>query len=275
MQLVNTAPLFRPLHNELVRLLKGLRPQEWLHPTLARRWRVRDIVAHLIDTDLRRISAQRDGHHGPAPEEPIESYEQLVAFLNELNREWVRAFERLSAHALLDLVTHTGRICAEGLESVDPFSRAVYSVAWAGESESLGWMDVGRDYTEKWHHQQQIRDAVGAPLLLEDTWTKPLFELSVYCLPRVYEGEAAEIGTRVQVVIEGAGGGTWSITHRDSHWVLEKGENPDPETTVYLSPDEAWRLFYNALTAEQQAAIRIEGDKSLAQPLLTARSVMV
>jgi hypothetical protein len=33
-------------------------------------------------------------------------------------------------------------------------------VAWAGEAESKNWFHVARDYSEKWHHQQQIREAV-------------------------------------------------------------------------------------------------------------------
>jgi uncharacterized protein (TIGR03083 family) len=259
----------------LVRFLEKLPAQDWLRPTVAGNWRVRDVIAHLIDVDLRRISAQRDGHHGPPPAEPIESYEGLVAFLNELNREWIRAAERLSSRVLLALVKDTGRMCAEVLEAVDPLSRAVYPVAWAGEIESLGWMDVGREFTEKWHHQQQIRDAVGAPLLLEETWTKPLFELSVRALPRAYAGVPGAVGTSVQVVIEGAGGGSWSVTCDGTSWSLHEGLRDRADATIHLSTDEAWRLFYNALTPDQQAAIRVQGEERWARPLLAARSVMV
>lgn len=273
--MIDTAPLFRPLLRELVGLLEDLEPADWLRPTVAGDWRVRDVVSHLIDGDLRRISAQRDDHRPPPPAQPIDSHRQLVAFLNELNRDWIRAFDRLSPRVLLELVRTTGAACAEVLERVDPVSRALYPVAWAGESESLAWMDVGREFTEKWHHQQQIRDAVGAPLLLDERWTDPLFRLSILALPRAYSEVAAAEGTCVEVGIEGPGGGTWSLVAVGHGWELREGTHDPAHARVRLSPDEAWRLFYNALTPEQQARIQVDGDDDLAKPLLAARSVMV
>lgn len=273
--MVETASLLRPLHSELISLLEGLRSEQWVRPTVAKEWRVRDVVAHLIDTDLRRISAQRDGHYGPPPSQPIGSYPDLVAFLNELNRVWVNACERLSAQVLLDLIRQSGSECARVLEDVDPFSRATFPVAWAGEQESPAWMDVGREFTEKWHHQQQIRDAVGAPLLLEEKWIRPLLELSVRALPRAFTDVSAPDGTLVGLVIEGDGGGSWSILSTGTGWELIEGVEDPADSTVRLSTDEAWRLLYNALSPEQVARIRVEGDEQWIKPLLGARSVMV
>jgi hypothetical protein len=47
------------------------------------------------------------------------------------------------------------------LKELDPFAEAIFSVGWAGEEKSLNWFHIAREYTEKWHHQQQIRLAVG------------------------------------------------------------------------------------------------------------------
>jgi hypothetical protein len=45
---------------------------------------------------------------------------------------------------------------------------------------------------------------------------------------------------------------------------------------VTLDPDSAWRLLYDALPeTEAKQRARIEGDASLAAPLLAMRSVMV
>ena len=55
------------------------------------------------------------------------------------------------------------RRCSRFSPHDDPDAPAVFSVAWAGEDKSAHWFDVAREYTEKWHHQQQIRDAVGRP----------------------------------------------------------------------------------------------------------------
>jgi hypothetical protein len=230
-------------------------------------------VAHLIGGDLRRISAQRDGHVGPGPRNPIESYDQLVAFLSRLNREWIQAAERLSAPVLLDLVKASGRACADVLESVNLMSPALYPVAWANETESLTWMDAGRDYTEKWHHQQQIRHAVGAPLLLDEKWTGPLFELSVKALPRAYAGVSAPEGASVQVAIEG--GGNWHLVFHESRWELREGGSGRADASIRLSTDQAWRLFYNALSDGHRSDMEVSGSERLALPLFRARSVMV
>jgi hypothetical protein len=51
-----TAHLFEPLNAELLVLLRGLEPEDWQRPTSAREWRVRDVVAHLLDGSLHRLA---------------------------------------------------------------------------------------------------------------------------------------------------------------------------------------------------------------------------
>jgi uncharacterized protein (TIGR03083 family) len=80
---IRTAPLFAPLHAELVTLLRGLDRADWERPTLAGDWKVRDVAAHLLDGDLRTLSARRDAHL-PAPDREIEDAEQLP-------RSWTRS----------------------------------------------------------------------------------------------------------------------------------------------------------------------------------------
>ena len=60
------------------------------------------MAAHLLDGNLRTLSMLRDGHYGEAPE--AVDYAGLVAFLNRLNGEWVRAARRLSPAVLVDLM---------------------------------------------------------------------------------------------------------------------------------------------------------------------------
>src|SRR5438067_5040146 len=57
--ITDTRPFFHPLSSDIVHLLRTLSPDDWLAPTVAGTWRVRDIVAHLADTALRRLSIQR------------------------------------------------------------------------------------------------------------------------------------------------------------------------------------------------------------------------
>src|SRR5690242_19770735 len=130
---VYTVDLFRPLHDALIGLLRSLSPADWERPTLAGRWQVRDVVAHLLDIDLRKLSVNRDGHR-PAPAEPIQSYKELVQFLNRLNAEWISAARRLSPRVLIELHALTGPLVADLVTSLPPHEPSTFSVSWAGES---------------------------------------------------------------------------------------------------------------------------------------------
>lgn len=271
----DTVPLFRPLAAELVAVLRGLSADDWLRPTVAGHWRVRDVAAHLLDGQLRKISAQRDGHHTP-PSRPIESAADLARFVNDLNAGGVSYGARLSPQVLTGLLEHAGQQFAELVARLDPDAPALYGVSWAGEQSSTNWMDTGREYTEHWHHQMQIRDAVGHPRLLEPRWMEPLLDVSVRALPHAYAGLAAPPGSVVTLTVTGETTGAWSLLRDAGGWRLRRGRPAAPDTMVTITADDAWRMFYNALSGEAlRQRVRVEGNADLAAPLLRARSVVV
>ena len=99
------ADLFPDLGRELVTLLRGLAPEDWSKPTVARAWSVHDLAAHLLDTALRRLSRERDSYLLPGPEKPIEGYRNLVGFLDEEpNASWVVALRRVSPPLLVSWI---------------------------------------------------------------------------------------------------------------------------------------------------------------------------
>src|SRR5688572_2572310 len=113
MERVNVAPLFAPLNRELVALLRSMGPDAWSRPTVAGRWRVRDVAAHLLDGDIRKLAAHRDGHlHAPGGHAP-RSYAEVVALINSLNATGVSYAGRLSARLLVELLEITGKWVAE------------------------------------------------------------------------------------------------------------------------------------------------------------------
>jgi uncharacterized protein (TIGR03083 family) len=271
------ADLFAPLYGELIDLLRGLEPAGWERPTVAGTWRVRDVAAHLLDGALRKVAVYRDGH-ALAPDRTIGSYGDLVGLINDLNADGVVYGRRLSPRLLTDLLEMTGRWMAELAEGLDPHAPALFPVAWAGESRSENWMDTGREYTEVWHHQMQIRDAVGAPGLLEDRWLHPLLDFSVRALPHAYAATDAPDGTSLTLVVPRDAGHRWAWTllRESGRWELYRGESAAATTKFIVSPDAAWRLFYNALPPERaREEILIRGDLTLVEPLIRARSVMV
>lgn len=268
----NVAPLFRPLHARLMQTLSGLTPDQWELPTIAGAWRVRDVAAHLLDGDLRKLAAHRDGHL-LSPDGPVEGYADVVALINGLNATGVAYARRLSTRLLADLLELTGQWFATFTESLDPHAPALFPVAWAGEDASENWMDTGREYTERWHHQMQIRDAIGAELLLDDEWYEPLLDFSVRALPRAYAAIPAADGTTLTFEVESM---AWTLIRDGEAWQLLRGRADAPSSTASVSRANAWRLLYNALGRDAaREAITFEGDSILLEPLLGARSVMV
>lgn len=269
------AELFGELHEELLGLLRSLSDEDWRKPTVAGSWQVRDIAAHLLDSDIRRLSFQRDRAPMVPPETPIENYRDLVGFLNQLNAEWVKAAKRISPPLLIEFLEVTGAQVTELFKSLDPFGPALFGVAWAGEEGSQNWFDIAREYTEKWHHQQQIRDAVGAPALTSRRWLFPVLDAFLRGLPHTYRETTAEEGARIVFTITGEAGGEWTLSREGGAWKLYSGGSETPACAIRMDQDTAWRLLTKGLSRDIAAArVEITGDNRLGEPILGMLSVM-
>ena len=274
-QPVFTVHLFLPLHERLMKLLRGLQPKDWLKPTACPGWSVQDIVAHMLDTQVRILSRGRDAMSMPPPAKPITDYGDLVEFINHLNAQWVEAARRISPRLLMEFLAMVGPQLSAYIASLDPQAPAPFGVAWAGEEISANWFDIGRNYTEYWHHQEQIRNAVGAPGLIGREWLHPALALFVRALPRTYRDVHAPAGTAITVIITGEAGGTWSLIFSDKSWQLEEGTATPAAAQITVSDDTSWRLFTKGLHPEQaRTLVSIQGDPALGEPFLTALAVM-
>ena len=269
-----TLPLFPVLDRLLLALLRSLKPEDWHRATLAGQWTVHDVAAHLLDGNLRTLSMLRDGCVGEAPAGT--GYADLVAYLNRLNADWVRAARRLSPAVLTELLAQSGAAYTAYLHTLDPWAPAAFPVAWAGETESLNWFHIARDYTEKWHHQQQIRAAVGqSEVLMTPELFRPLIGTLLRGLPHAYRAVEAPVGTRVLIRIETAVGGVWQLTKRPEAWQLTPPDNAPPAAEIGLLPDTAWRLFTKGLSpAQARPQVWLRGDAQLAEAALHLVAVM-
>lgn len=272
---LDTRPLFRPLLDELIGLLEAMNATDWDRKTIAGDWKVRDVAAHLLDGELRRIAAGRDGHALPPPF-PIHSGEDLARFIRELNGLGVAHFSRLSHRLLIDLLRITGGWTVDLFAGLPLHERALWAVSWAGERESENWMDIGRDYTERWHHQMQIRDAIGEPRLLVPHWMEPLLAISVRALPVAYANHHAVDGAVVTLEVFGPTAATWSVLREGGLWRVVGGRPEHPDSVVRISTDDVWRVLFNAVNSPGLShRIVVEGSFDLARPLLNSRSVIV
>jgi hypothetical protein len=92
----------RRVDEELIDLLRSLAPAEWELQTVAPLWKVRDVAAHLLDTALRKLSIVRDSWY--VEQVNIRSPQDLIAFINRLNREGVTVYRRLSPKVLIGMM---------------------------------------------------------------------------------------------------------------------------------------------------------------------------
>ncbi len=276
MPVTDTRALFRPVSRELVALLRSLAPDDWERQTIAGRWLVRDVVAHLIDLACRRLSFHRDRMAPPPPPRPITSDRDFVEFINGINAGWVDASRRLSPRVLTDLFENASGDLADWFEGLPLDAPALFGVSWAGESHSAGWFDVGREYTELWHHQAQVRLAVGAPSLEDPRHLRATLEIALRGLPHAYRDVQGAPGQTVRIDVTGPAGGTWTLARDADRWTLHQGAPAAATAAVRLSDTSAWKLLFNALArAESAAAIDVEGDRALTDPLVAARAVIV
>ncbi len=269
-----TSHLFPILDAKLIELLSSLSPSDWEKQTIAPLWKVKDIAAHLLDTNLRAVSMLRDNYQDESPG-VIHGYQDLVSYLNRLNADWVTAMKRLSTKVLIELLEITGPPYCDYLKSLDPFEKAKFSVAWAGEDESYNWFHIARDYTEKWHHQQQIRLAVGQEkALYTHELYHPHLDTSMRALPYHYRDITGSEGEVIQFKIKGEGGGDWYLYHHGERWIQVVDSPIEPICKVEIPGHIAWKLFTNE-TINFNKNVLITGKQELGIKLLEMKAVMM
>jgi uncharacterized protein (TIGR03083 family) len=272
---IDVLPLFGDLHSELIQLYRGFTPEQWNESTVCKGWAVRDIAAHLLDTDLRRLSLCRDRIEPPAPSFVINNDSDFVRYLNQLNADWVQVMRRVSPSVLVDLQAISGPQVIDYWKSLDPDGPAAFSVSWAGETVSANWFDCAREYTERWHHQEQIREAVGATRLASRRWLHPVLATFVRALPVTYRESEAPPGTTVTVEIGGEAGCEWTLLRQPGEWELFEGRPQSSTTVVGIDQDTAWRLFTKGIgPGEALKRSSIVGDESLGKPFFGALAVV-
>jgi uncharacterized protein (TIGR03083 family) len=269
-------PLFPELERHLITLLRSLSAEDWAKPTIAGAWTVKDIAAHLLDTSLRRLSMVRDRHYGEQP--VIHSYQDLVDFLNRLNADWVTAMRRVSPQLIVEQLEITSRQVAEHFASLDLAAPAAFSVAWAGEEKSENWFDIAREYTERWHHQQQIRLAAGRDRGDDRITTRelyfPVLDTFMQALPHHFRSMDSPEGTVVRATVSGEAGGSWAIERR-GRWQMSDSPRGATAAEVTIPDDIAWRIVTKGI-ARSEAIQRSEvtGHRALAEHVFSMLSIM-
>lgn len=232
------------------------------------------MAAHLLDVSMKSIPIYRDRLE-LKPDVEINGYRDLVNYLNRLNADWVNAMKRVSPDLLVAWLSQTHEDYLSCLEKLDPNAPAQFSVAWAGDDVSPNWFHIAREYTEKWHHQQQIRDAVEKPGILTKEFYKPVLDTFFKALPFQYKNISAPVGTCIQLSIDSEAGGTLFLEKRIERWVLTNKSTSKPSVKVSIPVDLSWKLFTKAVQfRDVKKSILITGEEKLALPALQMIAVM-
>jgi uncharacterized protein (TIGR03083 family) len=268
-------PVLQPLravNDALLDLLRSFTAEDWRKPTVHPDRNVKDLTAHLLHTTLNRVSIDRDGYR--LTSEPISGIEDLIALIQRENREFMTAMRWVSPRILIDLLATYDREMVAGFERLDPGGPGI-GVAWAGEAVSRNWFDIARMYTEKWHHQQQLRDATGRPPLYESELLTPVLETFARGLPFGFRSREAIDGTRVAVTVTGPVTLHWTLRRIDGRWSLWSGTDADSETSISIPADVAWRVWTKGMTPDEaRARMEVRGDDTMTAPLATFVAIM-
>lgn len=259
----------RPLaiveRKRLLDFIGDLTAEEWRKPTAVPGWTVKDIALHLLDDDLTWLSTQRDGDaSGLVDMSDRRSFPQLLA---EKNQRWVDAARVMSRQVVLALLSWTG-------DHVDAFHAdqdllGEGWVSWASDGPVPYWFNLAQEFTERWVHQQQMREAVGR---VEDheTALPEVLRTFIWAYPHQYS-PTADIDA-VEVAIDGVD--TWALTRQGGNgWSLSTGSPTRPDARLRMTASAAWRLLTGASAPAND--ITQEGSAAGCASLLRVRAVIV
>lgn len=268
-----TAQLFPKLDGMLLDVLRSLAPADWEKQTVSPKWKVKDVAAHLLDTALRGVSIVRDGYVAETP--AINSSADLAAFINRLNQEGVTVYRRLSPAVLITMMEIAVESLAELHASRDPDAMAPFGVSWAGEEKSVNWFHTAREFTERWHHQQQIRLAVEKQGIMTRELYFPVLDCFLRALPFAYRGISAKPGTYAQIIISGDCGGNWYLYRAEEMWQLVKNPLGAKASETIIPQEIAWRIFTKGINRESTLSqVKVTGDAALGLHVLNMVSIV-
>jgi len=259
---------------EFVRLLNSLTEEESNLPTICEGWTVRDLAIHLLGDDFSFLSRNRDAHRNETLDSAPDG-DSFLDVLNAHNNRWVEAGRFLSTPLIAELLEVTGRMVAEVLQNVDP-SAPGESVSWASADPAPWWLVGAREFTERWVHHQQIRDALNKPGLNGPSFVGPILATAMHGVPLAYIDLDAPDDTTIAIDVTGRAGFSWAVRKDENGWKLYEGLTREAAARVSIDQETTWRFLMgmtNAKAARSKATV--EGDNKLAKPFFSAVSAIV
>jgi uncharacterized protein (TIGR03083 family) len=267
---VDLRPLISAERAELLSFLRSLDESGWIAPTANTGWNVHDVALHLLDGDIGRLGSPPSG----AAREGRMPFDDLAEFIEQSNEDWVRAARRIAPFVTVELLAFIGPKVDDAFAALDLEAPGT-SVGWTGDGPSPCWLDIAREYTEFWVHHAQMRLAVGAPPLVERRFLHPVLDTFMRSMPRAYEAVEADVGARVDVLVEGEAGGRWTLRREADRWHLVTADEQMAAACVRVPQDVAWKLLSRTIAVpEAFPEIALEGNERLGRPATQAVAIM-
>jgi uncharacterized protein (TIGR03084 family) len=233
----------------LLDLLHGLDDDDWLRPTPARGWDVRDSVSHLADTDEMAIATATGGPGGINERAGASASGEDVTFRGVLRgrrgtgREVCAWFESSTA-ALHEMFL-----------TIDPNERVAWGIGMRPPSL------VSARLMETWAHGLDVHTAVGAQPHDTDRLAHVAW-LATRALPYAYTVAGREQPPDpIRVELALPSGASWSTGPADA------------TNHITGSAGEYCRVFVHRLSVSDAATLRADGDAA-ADALRVARAYL-
>ncbi|MHB0929642.1 MAG: hypothetical protein ACYC3W_12200 [Candidatus Nanopelagicales bacterium] len=272
--MIKTIHLFPELNSSLLKVISEMKAEDWNVKTQFPRWTVKDIFAHLLDTSIRRLSSERD-HFESIINHSINTYQELIDHITKLADQWAYSFSNVSPKILAEMIEKYQNELYEYLSTLDPFGKARFPVSWAGEESSRNWFDIAREYTERWHHQMQIREALGKEPLYQKELYYPVLDTFMQALPYHYKNIEKEDGYTLGIEIVGESGGIWFLEWNKEERLLKYEVKKKPNTIVKIDQEVAWKIFTQWNNLNLGNKVIISGDKEVGEHVLSMTCIII
>ena len=220
-------------------LVRACSRDEWLRPTPARRWDVRDTISHLADTDEMAIDTIRGGPYA------LNGLSARAASGDDVTFQGVMRARRLPGAAVLAWWERTSALERDLLAALDPASRVDWGIGMRATSF------VSARLMETWAHGLDVHAALGAAPQDTDRLAAVAW-LATRALPYAYTvagREPPSEALRVELTLPS--GTTWSF-------------GPDDAPARITGPAGQYcRVFVQRLRAADAVDLRADGDAAV------------
>jgi hypothetical protein len=198
----------------------------------------------------------------------------VTALVDQINEAWVEGAYFLSPRQLIDQLERSGIEYAETLSALDMSAPGI-PIDWVAPGPAPVWLDVAREFTERWIHQAQLRDATGRSPF-DDRWALyPVFDTFMLALPNALREVEAPEGANVHLTIRGEAGCTWIVRKTADEWAFGSDRGVEPFAALWIDQDDVWRLYTKGIS-KMDVLPRIEqaGDPAALAAMLGMVTVL-